>query len=100
AWKVAVVDHPDEASALRRLLRGTRVDATTLAAQAPSLARSLAPVWLASPYEVAQLGSQTFDTVLLVDAGAMTIAETAGAIRRARQVVAFGDPVTQTPSPS
>ena len=39
-----------------------------------------------------------FDTVILVDAGATTVAESAGAIRRAKQVVAFGDPVTQTPA--
>jgi len=39
-----------------------------------------------------------FDTVVLVDAGATTIAENVGAIRRAKQVVAFGDPVTQTPA--
>jgi hypothetical protein len=40
-----------------------------------------------------------FDTVVLVDAGACTLAENIGALRRGRQVVAFGDPVTQTPSP-
>jgi hypothetical protein len=39
-----------------------------------------------------------FDTVILVDAGAVTLAETVGAIRRAKQTVAFGDPVTQTPT--
>ena len=36
--------------------------------------------------------------MILVDAGATTIAENLGAIRRAKQVVAFGDPVTQTPT--
>jgi hypothetical protein len=40
-----------------------------------------------------------FDTVILVDAGATTLAENVGAIRRAKQVVAFGDPVTQSPTP-
>ena len=40
-----------------------------------------------------------FDTVILVDAGATSIAENAGALRRARQVIAFGDPVTQSPAP-
>src|SRR5690606_5022734 len=33
------------------------------------------------------------------DAGSTTLAENAGAIKRAKQVVAFGDPVAQTPSP-
>ena len=40
----------------------------------------------------------SFDAVFLVDAGSTTFAENLGAIRRAKQVVAFGDPVTQTPS--
>jgi hypothetical protein len=40
-----------------------------------------------------------FDTILLVDAGALTVAESIGSIRRAKQLVAFGDSVTQTPAP-
>ena len=43
--------------------------------------------------------SASFDAVFLVDAGATLLAENVDAIRRARQVVAFGDPVTQSPSP-
>jgi hypothetical protein len=98
-WKVALVDHPDEAERLKRMLRSDRVRAAALQAGAPHLFRLLAPVWLASPYEVSAIDdSITFDTVVLVDAGATTIAENLGAIRRAKQVVAFGDPVTQTPT--
>jgi hypothetical protein len=64
------------------------------------LSRAIAPIWLASPYEVASIAATIpFDAVILVDAGATTLAENVGAIRRARQVVAFGDPVTQTPAP-
>ena len=67
---------------------------------APHLSRTIAPVWLATPYEVPTIDEAlAFDTVILVDAGATTIAENLGAIRRARQVVAVGDPVTQTPTP-
>lgn len=99
-WKIGVVDHPDEADALRRLLRAGRATAARLHDAAPHLGRVLAPVWLASPYEVAGLDDRlSFDAVLLVDAGATTFAENVGAIRRGKQVVAFGDPVTQTPSP-
>ena len=98
-WKVALVDHPDEADRLRRMLRADRVQPAALQAGAPHLFRLLAPVWLASPYEVSAIDDAiTFDTVILVDAGATTIAENLGAIRRAKQVVAFGDPVTQTPT--
>lgn len=99
AWRVALVDHPEEAERLRRMLRGDRVRPERLHREAPHLFRTLAPVWLASPYEVPAIDDAIpFDTVILVDAGATTIAENLGAIRRAKQVVAFGDPVTQTPT--
>ncbi|WP_369826421.1 AAA family ATPase [Subtercola sp. Z020] len=98
-WSVGLVDHADEAAALKTLLRGDAVTSATLQKAAPYLSRVLAPVWLASPYEVAEITDEiVFDAVILVDAGATTLAENAGAIRRAKQVVAFGDPVTQTPS--
>lgn len=97
-WKIGLVDWPDEAEQLRHILRGEHVDAVEVHRAAPHLARVIAPVWLLSPYEVATLDDVThFDAVVLVDAGATTLAENAGAIRRGRQVVAFGDPVTQTP---
>ncbi|MCU1636288.1 MAG: ATPase, partial [Cryobacterium sp.] len=99
-WKIGIVDWPEEADRLRRLLRTDRTTARTLHEAAPHLGRVLAPVWLASPYEIPRLTDRmTFDAVFLIDAGATTFAENVGAIRRARQVVAFGDPVTQTPSP-
>ncbi|HEY8281788.1 MAG TPA: AAA family ATPase [Leifsonia sp.] len=98
-WKIGIVDWPDEAAALKRLLKNDHPTAATLNAAAPHLARPLAPVWLVSPYEVPAISKDVaFDAVLLVDAGASTLAENVPVIRRARQVVAFGDPVTQTPS--
>ncbi len=98
-WKIGLMDWPDEAEALRSLLRRDDLTAYELQTSAPHLSRAVAPVWLASPYEVADVSdSLPFDTVILVDAGASTIAENAGAIRRGRQLVVFGDPVTQTPS--
>ncbi|MCX7523453.1 AAA family ATPase [Microbacterium sp. STN6] len=99
-WKIGVVDWPGEAGELRRLLSSDRTTADALEAAAPHLSRMLAPVWLASPYEVPRIGERVvFDAVFLVDAGGLTIAESVGVIRRAGQLVAFGDPVTQTPSP-
>ena len=97
-WKIGIVDWPEEAELLKKLLRRDSATAFDLQTTAPHLSRSIAPVWLASPYEVASIAdSMPFDTVILVDAGATTVAENVAAIRRARQVVAFGDPVTQTP---
>jgi hypothetical protein len=99
-WKIGLVDWPDEAHDLKQLLAVEGLTSGSLQSAAPHLARSVAPIWLASPYEVdAVTDAMAFDTVLLVDAGATTVAENIGAIRRAKQVVAFGDPVTQTPTP-
>jgi hypothetical protein len=99
-WKIGLVDWPDEARLLRKLLMRQKVTAYDLQTTAPHLARTVAPVWLASPYDVHEIADTLpFDTVILVDAGATTLAENVGAIRRAKQVVAFGDPVTQTPTP-
>ncbi|MHA3725111.1 AAA family ATPase [Leucobacter sp. HY1910] len=99
AWRVAVLDHKQEALAMREALRSRYVTAGLLAQHAPTLLSTLAPVWAMSPYEVAQLpDAMKFDAVLLVDAGATTLAENLGAIRRAEQVVAFGDTMTQSPS--
>jgi len=100
AWRVAVGDSTQEALALRELLRSNEASLELLAKYAPNLLSVLAPVWVLSPYEVAQLPRDIrFDTTILLDAGATTLVENVGAIRRASQVVAFGDTVTQTPSP-
>ena len=98
-WKIAVVDRPEETAALKKLLRRESVTAHELVTLAPHLGRSLAPVWLLSPYEIPALGPNAhFDAVVLVDAGAATLAEVVPALRRAEQVVVCGDPVTQSPS--
>jgi hypothetical protein len=56
-------------------------------------------VWCISPYEIGTLApNQRFDVVILVDAGAMSVAEVAPAISRGDQIVTFGDPVTDRPT--
>ena len=98
-WKIGLVDWPDEATSLKRLLKNEVVTSAELQNAAPHLSRAVAPIWMASPYEMSDItDSMPFDTVLLVDAGAITVAESVGAIRRGKQVVAFGDSVTQTPT--
>ncbi|MBO1806539.1 AAA family ATPase [Leucobacter ruminantium] len=99
SWRVSVLDHRQEALAMREVLRAGYTSIAALAQRAPNLLGSLAPVWVMSPYEIPQLpDTMRFDTVLVVDAGATTLVENLGALRRARQVVAFGDTVTQSPS--
>jgi len=98
-WSLGLVDWPDEAQALKTMLKNQTASVHSLHALAPHLAHALAPVWLASPYDVHRLpATLRFDTVFVLDAGALTIPEVVGALRRAPQVVAVGDPVTQVPS--
>nr|WP_198147989.1 AAA family ATPase [Microbacterium sp. XT11] len=99
-WKIAIVDEPQEAQNLRRALTQQGTTTAELVSAAPTLMNALAPVWISSPYLVPEIpDSVEFDAVLLVDAAAINLAEAAPAIRRARQVIAFGDPVTQRPTP-
>ncbi|WP_374208912.1 AAA family ATPase [Microbacterium sp. CIAB417] len=99
-WKIAIVDEPTESQHLRRALTQGTPTAAEIVSAAPTLLSVLAPAWISSPYQVPEIpDSVEFDTVLLVDAAAINLAEAAPAIRRARQVVAFGDPVTQRPTP-
>jgi hypothetical protein len=99
-WRIGIVDHADEAAALKQALKRGAVTPAELLAVAPTLSRTLAPVWLASPYEVPRIPARAaFDVVVLADAGALCLAEAAPALRRASQVIAFGDPVTQKPTP-
>ncbi len=98
-WKIAIVDEPAETDALKAALRQGTASAAELLTLAPTLLRSLAPVWLASPYDVPDIpDSPNFDVVVIADAGALSVAEAAPALRRARQIVVFGDPVTQKPT--
>ncbi|PTW90688.1 uncharacterized protein DUF4011 [Microbacteriaceae bacterium MWH-Ta3] len=98
AWRIAIVDFADEAGQLRAMLKDGQVTSRMLASRAPNLARILAPVWAISPYDIAALDpAQRFDAVVLVDAGAITVAEAAPSIARGTQIVAFGDPITDHP---
>ncbi|MGH2274680.1 MULTISPECIES: AAA family ATPase [Microbacterium] len=99
-WRISLVDEHDEAVALKQALRDGVNSAGALARTAPSLMRTLAPVWLATPYDVPLLRDvPDVDVVIVADAAALCLAEAAPAIRRGRQLVLVGDPVTQKPTP-
>lgn len=98
-WRIAIVDHPAEADALKRVLKTSAPAPVDIVAAAPHLTRVLAPVWIASPYDVSEIPPEVgFDVVLMGDAAAICLAEAAPALRRAGQVVVLGDPVTQKPT--
>ena len=99
-WRIGIVDRAGEAQQLRRALKDGGATAAQLDAVAPHLMAQLAPVWLATPYDVPEIPESTaFDVVIIADAGALCLAEATPALRRGRQVVVFGDPVTQKPTP-
>ncbi|WP_253941288.1 AAA family ATPase [Microbacterium sp. SYP-A9085] len=99
-WRIGIVDHADEAGRLKHALKSGDITADQFVRTAPALSQTLAPAWIASPYDVPLIpDAAPFDVVLLADAGALSLVEAAPALRRARQVVAFGDPVTQRPTP-
>ena len=100
SWRIALRDLPDQAQALKIALKAGHATVAHLRDVAPTLLDIVAPVWCISPYAVSQLApKQTFDTVILLDAAAISEAEAAPAIARGKQVVAFGDPITDRPTP-
>ncbi|MET0813014.1 MAG: AAA family ATPase [Microbacterium sp.] len=99
-WRIGIVDDADEADALKRALKDGAATPRAVFDAAPTLLRTLAPVWLASPYDVPAIPDEFgFDVVIVADAASLCVAEAAPALRRANQIVVFGDPVTQKPTP-
>ena len=98
-WALGLLDWPDEALELKKILKNQTASLHSLTSLAPHLTKALAPVWIATPYETHRLPDTVrFDVVVVMDSGALSVAESVGALRRAPQVVAVGDPVSQTPT--
>ena len=97
-WKSALEDGP-EATALKELLRTKKASVAAVSEVAPNIAKLLCGVVLTSPFDVAaSLAHQEFDVVLVLDAAGTTIAENLSALKRAGQVVAFGDEAIASPN--
>jgi hypothetical protein len=97
-WHKSLDSYPAEASALKELLRTKSASYLGLQQAAPNIAKTLASVILASPFEVPSLvGADSFDVALVLDAAGTTVAENLSALSRANQVVAFGDSAISSP---
>lgn len=97
-WREGIVSYESEAASLKALLRTKKATFAGLKAAAPSIYRHLVPVVMASPFEVAaSLSEDRFDVVLVLDAAGSTVAENLAALRRADQVVTFGDEAIASP---
>ena len=100
-WRIGIVDDAAEAAALKRALknggatprRAGRGRARRCCARSRRCGSRRPTTCPQIPDDLA------FDVVIIADAAALCLAEAAPALRRARQVVVFGDPVTQKPTP-
>lgn len=103
-WKSAVESHPEAAAHLRSLLREAQPTVADLESVASELTQPLVPIWATSPLGLAAhfpaAGREpSFDVVVLLDAETLSVPAALGAISRAHQVVAFGDPASGAPKP-
>ena len=99
-WKAGLAAAPSEATALKELLRSRTATISSVAAAAPTLTSATLPAVLVSPFNIpAELPTNsTFDTVLILDAAGTTVAENLPALKRANQLVVFGDDAIAAPT--
>jgi hypothetical protein len=99
SWKSALASVPAEAEALKNLLRTKTASLKSVANAAPSIWPVIAPTVLVSPFQVpGELpAGASFDCVLVLDAAGTTVAENLPALRRAKQVIVFGDDAIASP---
>jgi hypothetical protein len=98
-WRNALKSWPEEAKQLKAVLKSGASTLPELMAASPNILPLLAPVVMMSPYEVSRLAeTSTFDAVLVLDAAGSTIAENLSAIKRAGQIIAFGDDAIAWPT--
>ena len=97
-WKQAIARHPASADKLRAQLRTRVLSLRDGAIAGSELWRVLASSVAISPYRIGQLAkSESFDTLLILDAASTGVAELLPALSLAEQVIAFGDPVIAAP---
>jgi hypothetical protein len=98
-WLSLIASWPNEAAALKQMLRARSASLRGIAEIAPNLSQNLLQVVMVSPYELpAQLaGGAKFDIAFIVDAGGTTVAENLAALSRVDQVVVFGDEAISAP---
>lgn len=91
-WKRAIAKHPAAADELRNQLRSRKLSLRS-AAKAGPVWRALAPSLLCSPLRIHELGEESFDVLLVLDAASTGVADAIPAMQLATQVIGFGDPV-------
>ena len=99
-WKSSLGSSPTQAAALKDLLRTKQAAFRDVASESPALWPVVAPAVLVSPLQVsAELAkTEEFDVVLVLDAAGSTLAENLSALKRAKQIIAFGDDAIAAPT--
>ena len=97
-WQAAIAADPTATAQLKEMLKAREVSLAQLNHFAKSLLPSVAPVVLISPFEApSALSNQRFDVAIVMDGAVSTIAENLGVLRRANQLVVFGDDAIAAP---
>ena len=97
-WKAGIQKQPAAADKLRDQLRKRTVSLKEGLLLGGTLWQQLVPAVLVSPYRIWELASsESFDTVLVLDAASAGAAESIYALIKADQVIAFGDPAIAAP---
>lgn len=97
-WHTSITADELGATAFKELLKGRTATIDQVYRVAPKLAPSVMPVVMLSPFEAPHLlGSTTFDVAIIMDGAGSTIAENLPVLRRAKQLVVFGDDAIAAP---
>jgi hypothetical protein len=99
-WNQLGQELPQELEAIRAVLKERLSSLPAMTKHARKLWPSLASHVASSPYElpVELLQEKVFDAVIIMDACGTTIAENLSGLMRAKQVIAFGDPMISEPN--
>lgn len=99
-WKEGLGRYRADASVLRTMLKQGSVTVSGLTTLAPELLQPLVPVVTTSPMALTEFGDEwEADAVILLESASTSLASAMGALTRAKQVIAFGDPVLGRPQP-
>jgi hypothetical protein len=97
-WHASIASDPAATAALKEMLKAREVSLAQVYHFAGSLVSAVAPAVLVSPFEApAALTTQRFDVAVIMDGAVSTTAENLSVLRRANQLVVFGDDAIAAP---
>lgn len=97
-WHAAIANHPEETAALKEMLKARQVSVAQVHKFANSLVPAVTPAVLLSPFEAPSLlTNQRFDVAIVMDGAVTTVAENLSVLRRAEQLLVFGDDAIAAP---